>query len=286
MARRRSISQSSSNQKANAARRRSATGQSFPIAGIGASAGGLEAFTQLLGALLSHATPLPIHEARDGMQLEANHIYVIPPNTNLAVLHGRLSLMPRIEARGQHLPVDFFLRSLAADQKGRAIGVILSGTASDGTEGLRAIKAEGGLTFSQDEKSAKYNGMPHSAIAAGVVDFVLPPEGIARELARLGRHPYVALPAANRAYCDFFRTSAEETEKRFLYDLGKAQWNIPELRELLDKILPKNSHFENFEVEADFPGLGRRKILLNARRIADDGKKTQSILLAMEEAKG
>lgn len=192
-----------------------------PIVGIGASAGGLEAFTQLLGALpsdtglayvlvqhldpkhqsmlaalLSHATTLPIQEARDGMRPEANHVYVIPPNTSLAILNGRLSLIPRTEERGQHLPVDFFFRSLAADQKSRAIGVILSGTASDGTEGMRAIKAEGGLTFSQDEKSAKYNGMPHSAIAAGVVDFVLPPQGIALELARFARHPYVAQPMA------------------------------------------------------------------------------------------
>ncbi len=214
--------------------------QPIPIVGVGASAGGLEAFTQLLGALpldtglafvlvqhldpkhesmlttlLSHTTPLPIHEARDGMHLEANHIYVIPPNTNLAVLHGRLSLMPRTEARGQHLPVDYFFRSLAADQKGRAIGVILSGTASDGTEGLRAIKAEGGMTFSQDEKSAKYHGMPHSAIAAGVVDFVLPPEGIARELARIGRHPYVALPAATKAE-DMLPESDEDLNKVFI----------------------------------------------------------------------
>lgn len=194
---------------------------SFPIVGIGASAGGLEAFTQLLGALpvdtglafvlvqhlapqhesmlatlLSHATTMPVHEAGDGLRIAPNHIYVIPPNTNLAVLRGRISLRPRTEVRGQHLPVDFFFRSLAADRKGRAIGVILSGTASDGTEGLRAIKAEGGLTFAQDEKSAKYDGMPHSAIAAGVVDTVLPPEGIARALARLGRNPDRTLPAA------------------------------------------------------------------------------------------
>jgi two-component system, chemotaxis family, CheB/CheR fusion protein len=222
------------------ARKRPRGRPAFPIVGIGASAGGLEAFTQLLGALpldtglafvlvqhlapqhesmltalLSHTTPLPIHEARDGMSLEANHIYVIPPNTNLAVLHGRLSLMPRTEARGQHLPVDFFLRSLAADQKRRAIGVILSGTASDGTEGLRAIKAEGGLTFSQDEKSARYNGMPHSAIAAGVVDFVLPPEEIARELGRLGRHPYVALPIAAQAE-DVLLEGEEDLNKIFI----------------------------------------------------------------------
>jgi two-component system CheB/CheR fusion protein len=115
----------------------SAERQLFSVVGIGASAGGLEAFTQLLGALpldtglafvlvqhldpkhesmltalLSHATPLPIREARDGMRVEANHIYVIPPNTNLALLHSRLCLMPRTETRGQHLPVDFFLRSL------------------------------------------------------------------------------------------------------------------------------------------------------------------------------
>ncbi len=205
-------------------RRKHGTWRHFPIVGIGASAGGLEAFTQLLSALpldtglafvliqhldpkreslltalLSHSTSLPIQEARDGARIEPNHIYVIPSNTNLAVLHGRLSLMPRTEARGQHLPIDYFFRSLAVDQGSRAIGVILSGTASDGTEGLRAIKAEGGLTFSQDEKSSKYNGMPHNAIAAGVVDFVLPPEGIARELARVSRHPYVGMSATTKS---------------------------------------------------------------------------------------
>lgn len=194
-----------------------------PIVGIGASAGGLEAFTQLLAALpprtglalvlvqhldpthestltalLARTTQLPIHEVRDGMRVEPDHVYVIPPNANMAVLHGRLSLIPRTEDRGLHLPVDFFFRSLAADQQSRAIGVILSGTASDGTAGLRAIKAAGGLTFAQEQRSAQYDGMPHSAIAAGVVDRVLPPEGIARELAQLVRHPYVAVaqPAA------------------------------------------------------------------------------------------
>ncbi|MEO8428005.1 MAG: chemotaxis protein CheB, partial [Verrucomicrobiota bacterium] len=197
--------------------------ESCLIVGIGASAGGLEAFTHLIGhlpsdtglafvlvqhldpshesmltELLSRATSLCVLEVRDGMLIEPNHIYVIPPNANMAVLHGRLSLMPRTETRGQHMPIDFFFRSLADDQKSRAIGVILSGTASDGTEGLRAIKLGGGLTFSQDEKSAKYDGMPHSAIAAGVVDFILSPEGIARELARIGRHPYLSLPPAAR----------------------------------------------------------------------------------------
>lgn len=195
----------------------------FPIVGIGASAGGLEAFTQLLShlpadpglsfvlvqhlapahesmlpELLSRTTVLPVHEVKDGMALAPNRIYIMPPNTSMAVLHGKLSLIPRTEAHGHHLPVDFFLRSLADDQKSRAIGVILSGTASDGTEGLRAIKAAGGLTFAQQEASARYDGMPRSAIAAGVVDFILPPEGIARALVRIGRHPYLAATAAGQ----------------------------------------------------------------------------------------
>ena len=191
------------------------------IAGVGASAGGLEAISVLLEALpvdsgmafvliqhldpthesilaelLAKTTAMSVQEALDGIAVEANHVYVMPPNTNMAILHGKLSLMPRITERGQHLPIDYFLRSLADDQQNRAIGVILSGTASDGTQGLTAIKATGGLTFAQDELSAKYSGMPHSAAAAGVVDYILPPEAIARELVRIARHPYVAAVTA------------------------------------------------------------------------------------------
>src|SRR5580658_8710624 len=113
-----------------------------------------------------------VNEVRDGMRVEPNHVYVIPPNTNLALLHQRLSLMPRAEKQGLHLPIDYFLRSLAEDRRGSAVGVILSGTASDGTLGLKAIKAEGGITFAQSETSAKYPGMPNSAIASGIVDYV------------------------------------------------------------------------------------------------------------------
>jgi two-component system CheB/CheR fusion protein len=199
-------------------RRQGSTKESFPVVGIGASAGGLEAFTKLLQHLpndtgmafvlvqhldpthasalteiLSRATAMLVTEVRDGMRVEPNHVYVIPPNTNMAILHDLLSLMPRTEKQGLHLPIDYFLRSLAEDRRGRAVGVILSGTASDGTLGLQAIKAEGGVTFAQDEQSAKYDGMPRSAIMSGFVDCVLPPEGIARELARLSRHPYVML---------------------------------------------------------------------------------------------
>ena len=109
----------------------------------------------------------------------------------MAILGGALRLMPRPPVSGPPLPIDSFFTSLAADRGSKAIGIILSGSASDGTLGLKAIKANGGFTFAQDE-SAKYDSMPRSAIAAGYVDFVLPPEGIAKELARIGRHPYVA----------------------------------------------------------------------------------------------
>ncbi len=188
----------------------------FPIVGIGASAGGLEAFTELLKhlpldtgmafvlvqhldpqhesaltQLLSRATSLPVHEVTDNLRAEPDHVYVIPPNTSLAIAQGVLKLNPRPKARTPTRSVDVFFESLAEDQRERAIGVILSGTATDGTLGLEAIKAEGGITFAQDE-SARYDSMPRSAVAAGCVDFVLSPKDIANELARIAKHPYVA----------------------------------------------------------------------------------------------
>ena len=134
---------------------------------------------------------MPVAQVTNGMPAEPNHVYVIPPNANMSINKGIFQL----EARLAHpMPIDRFFRSLAEDQGSKAIGVILSGTASDGTLGLKAIKAEGGITFAQDERTAKYDGMPRSAIMAGCVDFILPPEGIARELVRLCQHPYVAPP--------------------------------------------------------------------------------------------
>ncbi len=192
-------------------------GNPFPVVGIGASAGGLEAFGQLLGAvpadtgmafvlvqhldpghesllaeLLSPLTQMPVVTVRDGIRLEPNKVYVIPPNTSMVMEDSHLRLAQR-EA-GLHPPIDIFFRSLAAVQGGRAIGVVLSGNASDGSLGLRAIKAGCGLTFAQDEFTARFNGMPRSAAATGAVDFVLPPADIGRELAQLGSHPYL-LPA-------------------------------------------------------------------------------------------
>ncbi|MDB5349677.1 MAG: two-component hybrid sensor and regulator [Planctomycetota bacterium] len=188
-----------------------ASGRDFPVVGVGASAGGLEAFSRLLSTLgdrtgmgyvlvqhldpkhesalvplLRRSTRMDIREVEDGMIVEPDHVYVIPPDTNLSLEEGGvLRVSPRSDIHGLHLPVDLFLRSLASQRSDRAIGVILSGTGSDGTLGLKAVKAAAGLTFAQDQ-SAKFDGMPRSAIAAGCVDFMLTPEEIAKQLIRLG----------------------------------------------------------------------------------------------------
>jgi two-component system CheB/CheR fusion protein len=188
----------------------------FPIVGIGASAGGLEAFRRLLSALpndtgmayvlvqhldqhhesilaelLSEATQMQVSEVKNDTAVEPNQVYVIPSSKDLILAGGMLKLVPRKQTGLAHMPIDSFLKTLADQQGSRAIGVILSGMGSDGTLGLRAIEAEGGIGFAQEPASAKNADMPRSAIAAGGVDFVLPPEAIARELARLGQHPYL-----------------------------------------------------------------------------------------------
>src|SRR5205085_6607041 len=128
-------------------------------------------------------------EISDHTQVEASQIYVIPPNCDLAISQAVLKLSPREKNGGPARSIDNFLASLAADQKNNAIAVILSGAGSDGAQGLRAVKAAGGITFAQDESSAKYDSMPRAAMGTGCVDFVLPPEKIAQELLRLIRAP-------------------------------------------------------------------------------------------------
>jgi two-component system CheB/CheR fusion protein len=192
------------------------SGPDVLVVAIGASAGGLEAFTDLLShlptdtgmafvlvqhldpthesmltELISRSTQMSVVEVRNGMGIEPNHIYVIPPNTTMTIDDDILRLGARTDTRGQHMVVDHFMRALAAERGTKAIGVILSGSGTDGTLGLAEIQAQGGVTFAQDETTAKHDGMPRSAIAAGCVDFVLPPSEIARELARIARHPYV-----------------------------------------------------------------------------------------------
>ena len=189
----------------------------FPVVGVGASAGGLQAFKQLLQCLPSapgmaiifvqHLSPhhdsnldeifaretsLKVQEVRQQVRLEPNHLYVIPPDQDLAVFDGSLQLMERPQHPARHMPVDYLFRSLAEDIGPRAIGVILSGTGSDGVEGIKAIKAAGGVTLAQDQKSAGFAGMPEAAAATGQVDLVLPPAMLAQELCRIARHPHLA----------------------------------------------------------------------------------------------
>jgi two-component system CheB/CheR fusion protein len=139
--------------------------------------------------ILSRSTTMAVHKVENDMKVQRNNVYVIPPDVNMTIVDRTLKLQPQ-ESK-LHRPVDQFFVSLAKEMKVRAIGVVLSGTGSDGTEGLKAIYAQGGITFAEDEKTAKYPGMPHSAVSAGVVHFVLPPEKIAVELVRIGRHPYL-----------------------------------------------------------------------------------------------
>ncbi len=203
----------------------------FTVVGIGASAGGLEAFTQLLGNLpadtgmavvlvqhldpnhnsmlsdiLGRATSMSVETATDGMAVAPNQVYVIPPNTVLTLQGGQLRLRPRDASQRPHKPIDTFFESLARDRGHNAIGVVLSGGDSDGTLGLEAIKAAGGITFAQSEDSAQISSMPHMAIATGQVDFVQPPAKIAATLTRLSRHPYVSRPVA-----ELPETAAPET---------------------------------------------------------------------------
>jgi two-component system CheB/CheR fusion protein len=147
----------------------------------------------ILTKLLSKATRIPVTEIRQGTRVEPNHVYVIPANADLSIANGVLRILRRRTSPGRHLPIDHFFRTLAESQGRRAIGVVLSGTASDGTLGLKAIKAAGGITFAQEPKSAQFDGMPTSAILAGGIDFVLPPARIAKELSLIALHPYVGL---------------------------------------------------------------------------------------------
>jgi two-component system CheB/CheR fusion protein len=180
------------------------------IVGIGASAGGLEAFEaffkacppdtglgfvlvphldpgheSLLVEILQRCTAMPVLQATDEMRVEANRVYIIPPNRDMAILGGELQLTLPDVARGLRMPINGFLRSLAADQGSRAVGIVLSGTASDGTLGLRAILDAGGTSLVQEPGSARYAGMPQSAVNAGVANHVLLPEQMPQQLQRL-----------------------------------------------------------------------------------------------------
>jgi two-component system, chemotaxis family, CheB/CheR fusion protein len=189
----------------------------FPIVGIGASAGGLAAFEaffsgmpaigdpgmafvlvqhlapdhkSILADLIRRSTQMQVFEVEDGMEVHPNCAYIIPPGRDMAFLNGALQLLEPSAPRGQRLPIDFFFRSLAQDQHERAIGIVLSGTGSDGTLGVRAIKGEGGMVMAQNPASTEFDGMPRSAVATGLVDFVLPPAEMPAQLIAYTAHAF------------------------------------------------------------------------------------------------
>ncbi len=186
---------------------------SFPIVGIGASAGGLESFSELLArvpagtgmayAFVQHLDPehasllvdilskragFPVEQAREGVRVLPDHLYVIAPKTTLTLGGGVLHSRNRDPAERPHRPVDAFFRSLARERGPNAIGIILSGSGTDGAKGIQAVKQAGGITFTQDESSALFYGMPNSAIRTGCVDFILSLGDIALELIKISRH--------------------------------------------------------------------------------------------------
>jgi len=266
----------------------------FPIVAIGASAGGLEAFSNLLRSLpaepgialvfiphldpthesamvelLARTTRLPVFQAVEGTRVAVNSVYVLPPNSDMTISEGVLHLARRGTERGHHMPIDTFFRSLADDQASNAVGVILSGTANDGTLGLAAIRDSAGVTFAQDANSAKYDGMPNSAVASGVVDYVLSPDGIAQELIRLqkqpseGESPHDAFDGKERLMKDVFRLLKGYSKVDFIdYKVATIRrrilrrMNINHINELRDyvKLLHRNPQ----EVEALY-----RDVLIN-----------------------
>src|SRR4030066_2575862 len=180
---------------------------SFYVVGIGASAGGLEALERffrnmtdnsgmafivvthldpdhvsIMPELIQKSTKMKLFQAEDGMVVEPNHVYVGPPNRDLAILHGTIQLIEPPEAHGFRLPIDFFFKSLSTDVGEKAICIILSGMASDGTAGVKAVKRELGMVMVQDPKSAKFDGMPSSAIKIRSADYILPPEEMPNQL--------------------------------------------------------------------------------------------------------
>src|SRR5664280_3465533 len=191
--------------------------QGFPTVGIGASAGGLAAFEAFFAGMPADADPgmafvlvqhlapdhksiltdlirrytrMQVFEVEDGMAVQPNFAYIIPPNRDMAFLHGTLQLLEPVAPRGLRLPIDFFFRSLAQDQRERAICIVLSGTGSDGTQGVRAVKGEGGMVMAQNAESTEYDGMPRSAIATGLVDYVLPPAEMPAQLIAYVSHAF------------------------------------------------------------------------------------------------
>lgn len=217
----------------------------FPIVGIGASAGGLAALEEfftgmpndhdidmafvivqhlapdhksLLSDIIKRFTKMQVFEVEDGMQVKPNCTYIIPPNRLMALFNGTLQLFETTSPRGYNMPIDYFFRSLATDLREQAICVILSGTGSDGTLGLRAIKGEGGMAIAQNPDTTQYDGMPTSAISSGLVDYQLPPAEMVNQLIAYNAHAYIS-----ETISDMDKTEKKESSLKKIFIIMRAQ---------------------------------------------------------------
>ena len=229
--------------------------RSFPVVGIGASAGGLEAVSEMIAELpattgmafllVQHLDPthesflteilakkaaFTVETAADGAILTPDHFYVIPPNAIMTVADGTLRLRSRNGEERPHKPVNILFRSLAEQLGHRAIAVVLSGTDSDGAQGMEEIKAAGGITMAQEPASAKFDGMPKSAIATGFVDFVRAPKDLGKEILQIARHPYLNSGSPDgltqeEIACGEFSACCRAGTERIFRDTSAPQFN-------------------------------------------------------------
>ena len=256
--------------------------ESFPIAAIGASAGGLDAFTQLLknlpidtgmgfvliqhlapehesqlSEILRRTTEMPVNQAQEGMRIVPNNVYVIPPNTLMTLEQGILRLEPRRRVRGKYMVIDGFFSSLAADRGENAIAVLLSGNNEDGTVGLGTIKSAGGVTFAQELASAEFPTMPMIAIASGYVDYVLAPAEIAAELVIISQKANESREAVDVAIA---RDEIDEPSTAIFVNSGETLAHIFTL--LLNRMGVDFSHYKQGTIRRR---ISRRMGLLNLK---------------------
>lgn len=257
----------------NAPASAAADGEIF-VVGIGASAGGLEAIGELmryvptdgvayivvqhlapdheslLTQLLARTSPMQVVTATDGVTLESNHVYVIPPNADIAVMQGSVRVMTPAGGQRPHLPVDYLFRSLAEDRGHSAIGVVLSGTGTDGTLGLKAIRAAGGFTFCQEPSTAKYDGMPKSASESGAADYCLPLQEIGEELARIAQHGTVRLPTKRAVEPPFDKDQLGELFVLIRSEFGNDLTHYKQ--STIDRRIQRRMMFQKLERLADY----------------------------------
>ncbi len=260
------------------------TGSVLPVVGIGSSAGGLEALeaffsnlatntgfafivvthqqpghVSLLPELLKHYTQMPVVSAEDGMALMADQVFVCPPGQNLALSNQKLKLVKPEKHNTANQPIDFFLRSLAEDIQELSVGIILSGTGTDGSLGLKTIKGESGMTMAQDPQTAKFDGMPSSAILLSDVDFVLSPEKMGQQLVEYRKGPYFD-------------------------SIHAAAWDSQVLRGHLHSTFSNAIAFDGFDYETEFPGIGKKHLVINGRMLKQSPGSPVLILLGIDTA--